>query len=81
MADDDPAPNETKTPTDLALERLSARLDALESENRELREANQGLWNALHTAPAEPVPTTEATPEPKADEAFDSFNKIIGMKE
>ena len=83
MADDNPENTQetTKTATDLALEKLSARLDALESENRELRQANQGLWNALHTAPAEPVPTAGATPEPTKDGAFESFQSIIGMKE
>lgn len=73
--------NETeviKTPTDLALERLSARLDALESENRELREANRGLWASLHPVPEDAPPVQE--PE-RGTDAFDSFNKIIGMKE
>lgn len=79
MADE--IPNETeviKTPTDLALERLSARLDALESENRELRDANRGLWASLHPVPEDAPPVQE--PERGAD-AFESFNKIIGMKE
>lgn len=79
MADD--IQNETeviKTPTDLALERLSARLDALESENRELREANRGLWASLHPVPEDAPPVQE--PE-RGTDAFESFNKIIGMKE
>ncbi|MBR2680897.1 MAG: hypothetical protein IKE23_09150 [Exiguobacterium sp.] len=33
-----------RTPTDLQIEKLNARLDALESENKELKTANQGLW-------------------------------------
>ena len=37
-----------KTITDLQIEKLNARLDALESENRELKNANQGLWAQLH---------------------------------
>lgn len=49
-----------KTATDLQIEKLTARLDALESENKELKTANQGLWAQLHPVtdqPAQSIPS------------------------
>lgn len=43
---------EIRTASDLRLEELTKRLDALEAENLELREANKGLWAAAHPAPS-----------------------------
>lgn len=85
MADNDNA-NDTgtaetqpvKSTMDLELERLTARLDALESENRELRNANQGLWASLHPAQAEPE--TVITNQPATDGAYDAFASKIGLK-
>ena len=81
MADNDNANDSgtvepIKSTTDLALEKLTARLDALESENRELRNANQGLWASLH-------PVQDSTPEPvktqpAADGAYQAFAERMG---
>lgn len=69
-----------RTATDLAMERLNARLDALESENRELRSANQGLWAQLHPVQEQPV-VAEAQPvsDPNAD--YKMLADRLGIKE
>lgn len=65
-----------KSAVDLDIERLSARLDALENENRELRSANQGLWAQLHPTVA------EAMPEPvREDVAFKTLADKLGISE
>lgn len=67
-----------KSTTDLELEKLTARLDALESENRELRNANQGLWASLHPAQAETENVTVS--QPATDGAYDAFAEKMGWK-
>lgn len=69
-----------KTATDLAMEKLNARLDALESENRELRSANQGLWAQLHPVKEQSV-VAEAQPvsDPNAD--YKMLADRLGIKE
>lgn len=69
-----------KSTTDLEIEKLTARLDALESENRELKTANQGLWAALHPVQdtAEPVAVAQ---KPANDGAYEAFASKIGLKE
>lgn len=68
-----------KTATDLAVEQLTARLDALEKQNAELIDANKGLWAKLH--PTEPQTIVKAEPpvqsEPPSDKALDVFNETI----
>ena len=75
---------ETDTPiksvTDLELEKLSARLDALENENRELRNANQGLWAQLHPAQETVTEQVVTVQTDTTDRAYDSFVKNIGLK-
>ena len=72
-----------KTPTDLQLEKLTARLDALENENRELRDANRGLWAELHPVNQPAVnPTTAGadTPAPGPTD-YELVVKKLGIKE
>lgn len=78
MADDIEPTEPIKSTTDLELERLSARLDALETENRELRSANQGLWAQLHPARDEPV---EAQPVQTENIAYNVLADKLGIKE
>lgn len=69
-----------KTVTDLAMEKLNARLDALESENRELRSANQGLWAQLHPVQEQPVIVeTQPVADPNAD--YKMLADRLGIKE
>lgn len=67
-----------KSTTDLEIEQLKSRLDALESENRELRNANQGLWASLH--PVQESAAAVEAQQPDTDGAFDSFAAKIGLK-
>lgn len=79
MADDiEPTEQPIKSATDLELERLSARLDALETENKELRSANQGLWAQLHPATDEPV---EVQPVRTENIAYNVLADKLGIKE
>ena len=79
-----PIESPVRTATDLELEKLTARLDALESENKELRNANQGLWAQLH-----PVQDTRQTvsemPQtvvmPSGDGDYKVLAEKIGLKE
>ena len=81
----DTTPAEIKTTTDLQIEKLTARLDALESENRELKNANQGLWAQLHPVQDAPAPIPSAgivqAPPASADTAYDAVVKALGIKE
>lgn len=76
MADDDNT-EPIRTTMDIELEKLSARLDALETENRELRSANQGLWAQLHPV-AETVESVQPVPE---DGAFRIVAERLGLEE
>ena len=69
-----------KSATDLALEKLSARLDALEQENSELKTANQGLWAQLHPVQEQPVITATDVPS-DTDVAFDVLKDKLGLNE
>lgn len=88
MAENEPPVNNdqnapVKTTTDLAIERLTARLDALETENAELKQANKGLWAELH--PVQPVASQPAqggeTPAQTGPTDFDVVVKNLGLKE
>ena len=69
-----------KSATDLELEKLSARLDALETENKELRSANKGLWAQLHPVQEQPVVTTAPTTESDADVSYKVLVDKLGLK-
>ena len=61
-----------RTQSDLVLEELSRRLDTLEAENRELREANKGLWAAAHPAqPAQDPQTAQPAQTVQLDKGAD----------
>lgn len=91
MSDDIPqttnttAPVAPKTVTDLKLEELMGKIDAMkesyEAKISELEEANKGLWAAAHPAPA---PVTESQPAPSAgfdfEKAEDAFYKALGKE-
>ncbi len=91
MSDDIPqttnttAPVAPKTVTDLKLEELMGKIDAMkesyEAKISELEEANKGLWAAAHPAPA---PVTATNPEPAPgfdnDKAVDAFYSALGKK-
>ena len=65
MAENEPVNDQdqpVKTTTDLAIEKMNARLDALEKENAELKAANRGLWAELH--PVQPAPVQDAAQTP-----------------
>lgn len=86
MADDQTTETVTvdapiKSTLDLELERLNARLDALESENRELRSANQGLWAQLHPVQEQPTITEPSVELSETDLSYDAFKNAIGLKE
>lgn len=73
---------EIKTTTDLQIEKLNARLDALESENKELKSANQGLWAQLHpvqdmTAPVPSAPSVQTPANGPTD--FDIVVEKLGI--
>lgn len=69
-----------KSTTDLALEKLTARLDALETENKELRSANQGLWAQLHPVQEQPTVTTTPVAESDADVSYKVLADKLGLK-
>ena len=67
-----------KSTTDLEIEKLNARLDALESENRELRNANQGLWASLH--PVQETTVSQIVEQPDTNGDYNAFAKSIGLQ-
>lgn len=67
-----------RTAADLKIEELTKRLDDLEALNRELREANAGLWAAAHPAP-QAVPETVTPALPQTD-AADYVLKELGVE-
>lgn len=69
---------EIMTAADLRLEELSKRLDSLEAENRELREANKGLWAAAHNVDPEPAAQQDppARMEPTVSDVDVLFKKL-----
>ena len=83
MADDETVKTETpiKSATDLELEKLTARLDALENENKELRSANQGLWAQLHPVQEQPVVTPTPAVESDTDVSYKVLSDKLGFKE
>lgn len=69
---------QVKTAADLAIEKLTARLDRLEAENRELRQANAGLYAAAQSQIVEDAAEVVPAEPPKEDTAaLDAFNKEI----
>lgn len=69
---------QVKTAADLAIEKLNARLDRLEAENRELRQANAGLYAAAQSQIAEDTAEDAPAEQPKEDTAaLDAFTKEI----
>lgn len=70
---------QVKTAADLAIEKLNARLDRLEAENRELRQANAGLYAAAQSQIVkETAEDTSKEQPPKEDTAaLDAFTKEI----
>lgn len=72
-----------KSTTDLALEKLTARLDALETENKELRSANQGLWAQLHPIQEQPLQNVQdnTASQPQEDQAYELLKKKLGIEE
>lgn len=80
-------PETPKSATDLAIEKLTAKIEAMEKAHAEqvkaLEDANKSLWAAAHPAPAQ---VTEPNPAPSAefdfDKASDAFYNTLGkMKE
>ena len=69
---------EVHTEKDLQFEELTKRLDALEAQNRELKEANQGLWAQLHPASQA---QTAPVPEKSGPSDVDYLFKSLGIKE
>lgn len=84
---EDKQDNEIKTGTDLELEQLKARLDAMEASHQaevdELKKANRDLWAAAHPA-ANVTETREAEPAAPVwddEKVLRSFNSALGIKE
>lgn len=81
-----PGAAEIKTAQDVRMDQLTARLDALEAENKKLREANASLY-AMSNPVQEVQPQQEAQPPqqtaaPTEDAALKSFDNIMyGDKE
>lgn len=77
---------EVKTAQDVRMDQLTARLDALEAENKKLREANASLY-AMSNPVQEAQPQQEVLPPqqnvpPAEDVALKSFDNIMyGDKE
>lgn len=69
---------EVRTAQDVRMDQLTARLDALEAENRKLREANASLYAMSN--PVREDPSQQEVPQqpvPEKDIALDSFNQNI----
>lgn len=87
MAENEPNPTPAaepiRTPTDLQIEKLNARLDALESENKELKNANQGLWAQLHPVQnPDPIPSVGVqTPTANGPTDYEIVVEQLGIKE
>lgn len=75
---------QVKTASDLAIEKLQERLDAMESSYKqqiaELEAANKSLWAAAHKAPEQ-----DTEPEPPRGFDFDkaeaAFYQTLGRKD
>lgn len=66
-----------RTVTDLRIDELTKRLDALESENRELRQANAELFAYQHPA----AETAKVETVPKSNGDVKTFFDRLGIKE
>lgn len=82
---DEPTPTvEPRTASDLAIEKLQERLDAMESSYKQqiadLEAANKSLWAAAHKAPEQ-----DTEPEPPRgfdyDKAEKAFFQTLGRKD
>lgn len=87
MTDVEPTPEAqpVRTAADLALEKLSERLDAMEAgykaQLKELQEANRSLWASAHPVveqSTEPQPSSVGWDDKKAEAAFYA---ALGRKE
>lgn len=84
MTDETPTGEQPKTASDLAIEKLQERLDAMESSYKqqisELEAANKSLWAAAHKAPEQ-----DTEPEPPRgfdyDKAEKAFFQTLGRKD
>lgn len=75
--DEEQRTTEIRTAADLKIEELTKRLDDLEASNKELREANAGLWAAAHPVPQTPETVTPTLPE---TDAADYVLKELGVE-
>lgn len=87
MSDNTPegTPELPKSATDLAIEKLTAKIEAMEKSHAEqvkaLEDANKSLWAAAHPAPAQVTePTPAPTPGFDFDKATDAFYSALGKK-
>lgn len=85
MTDETPTgEQQVKTASDLAIEKLQERLDAMESSYKQqiadLEAANKSLWAAAHKAPEQ-----DTEPEPPRgfdyDKAEKAFFQTLGRKD
>lgn len=85
MTDETPTgEQQVKTASDLAIEKLQERLDAMESSYKQqiadLEAANKSLWAAAHKAPEQ-----DTEPEPPRgfdyDKAEAAFYQTLGRKD
>lgn len=85
MTDETPtSEQQAKTASDLAIEKLQERLDAMESSYKQqiadLEAANKSLWAAAHKAPEQ-----DTEPEPPRgfdyDKAEAAFYQTLGRKD
>lgn len=76
-----PGAAEIKTAQDVRMDQLTARLDALEAENKKLREANASLYAMSNPVQeAQPQAQQEAQPQqsaPAEDVTLKSFDNIM----
>ena len=76
---------EVKTAQDVRMDQLTARLDALEAENKKLREANASLYamsNPVQEAQPQVVQIEDAPVQVTEDVSLKSFDNIMyGDKE
>lgn len=70
-----------KTAADLRIEQLEQRLNDLEQTNRELREANAGLWAAAHPVEQEPVQETVQVSAIPIKSDIETLYESLGIKE
>lgn len=84
MTDENTPTVEPKTASDLAIEQLQQRLDAMESSYKqqisELEAANKSLWAAAHKAPEQGTVAEESRGF-DYDKAEKAFFQTLGRKD